>query len=119
MAEENAGPAQAPVSLPADVESLFVEELQELFPSTVVYRHQDEIWFNTDWVFDSMVIQVPNSTMKDFTKALRLSVEDAQAKGILPPSALYIRPAKNVTRICFVLFDRDWVCCEEGMIHLF
>jgi hypothetical protein len=89
------------VSLPADVPSYFVEELSELFPSCVVYRVDDEqeIWFNADRVFDSLVIATGKMmSLRDFIKSFSGVTDDAVRQGILPDHCYCTRPSNQESR---------------------
>lgn len=85
--------------LPADVSCYYVEELTTLVPTTVVFLHLDEIWFNTDRVFDSFSEALAaKTTLRDFSKSLQRVVEAAVGAGLFEGNCLYVRPHLADTR---------------------
>ena len=84
-------------NLPADVQVYYVEEILDLCPSCVVYLHQDEQYYNTDRVYDTMVaaLEPEAAELRSFTKQLQGVVAEGQRSGFLPANCLNVRPAAS------------------------
>lgn len=93
-------------NLPADVQVYYVEEIVDLCPSCVVYIHQDEQYYNTDRVFDTMVAALDPETLeiRSFTKQLQSVVAEGERSGFLLASCLNVRPAVGATNRSCVIF---------------
>ena len=84
-------------NLPADVQVFYVEEIVDLCPSCVVYLHQEQQYYNTDRVYDTMVTALDPETaeLRSFTKQLQSTVADLQRAGVLSANCLNVRPAAS------------------------
>lgn len=93
-------------NLRADVRSYYIEELVEIFPSCVVYLQEDELYFNSDRVFDTMVGAMQSETtaeLREFNRMLHSLVEELVEKGLLNRTCLHTRPpaAADDRTACF------------------
>lgn len=87
--------------LSANVQSYYVEEVSQLFPSSLVYVHEEEIWFNADRVFDSLSEEVTADDrkpllLKDFSKSLAKVIQDLVSQRKLPPGGHHARPSATL-----------------------
>ena len=75
--------------LSADVKTYYVEEVANLFPSCVVYQSEsEELFWNTDRVFDSLNC----GELREWTKHLQTVIQEAVSRGDLRDGCLHTRP---------------------------
>lgn len=88
-------------NLPADVETFYLEELLDVCPTCVVYRHSEELFYNVDRAFDTLAIalQLDAPAIKDWNKSFQAAVASGIAAGHLANGCLHTRPALGSRRL--------------------
>lgn len=88
-------------NLPADVETFYLEELLDVCPSCVVYRHSEELFYNVDRAYDTMAtaLQLETSGIRDWNKSFQAAVASGIAAGHLANGCLHTRPTLGSRRL--------------------
>ena len=86
----------APVRIPANVSTYYLEEMAEVIPTQVMYDYDDHCWWNLSYVYDTLCQHLSGQKlepMSKFVRSLAELVSAEHAEEHLGNRALYVKPS--------------------------